>query len=756
MPSETPQPPMVPEVKVRKPSNELDIQQPQQSSQQQSSLLLATTGTNDTKRRSSTSDNPDEGTEEAEDLLNEITNKQSANYRYVSFRPYKDPNEETNDEPKKSKKYIKQVSFDDMNIHDDDDFDDDYDYDDDVARELYRMKNGTRRQPGSFLSTFYSRGRQLSPGPGRLSPIASPRGTYEESDRLNFQDLRRLEMEGLKYPTTPITIRRCCSITQRHKLYERLYNGDLYPLMPVLPHRTILLYISARVHTWVALDWILNKFLENGDKVIVCATVDSSIFERHKGRRYQSRSRSRSSFNDPMDRYKSRSRPENIITIAKSIMDYCMRVINPEIIAKVTIELVAGGTKDVLKDLYKLYEPNLVCTGTKPNSHVGAPLRSWTSSKLSDRLVRNFPLPVILVPAMNMCDFEFALQSRVNGESLQETMNSVESINGIDCKTTGIAQKNNNNNNNNAAAAAAAKKEGSNQGEGRDEDDDDDDDDDDNNDDSSIASGGSSQSSNDSIASYNSFNEISRLYKDYRFDIQTKMKDLESHQLNADYYANIARAISDNSLDLCSEILQIQPNFIGKGSKLARAITGSNSFGYSPYKTKSLLVPMEKPEKIEREVPKEHQMSFKEVREQLKMNKIKSQAASSPPPPHSPSVAQHNPSLSSTTTTTTSSSHNNNSGPASDNVSPPPPSSQSLKWGGLEKPSKNRHGVSSQLYRNRLTKCLSDDDNNGSRINLEKNHLKPRSSHPNGSSIPSPHDTDGKKKWKKLKNWFKG
>ena len=39
-----------------------------------------------------------------------------------------------------------------------------------------------------------------------------------------------------------------------------------------------------------------------------------------------------------------------------------MKVINPKIIARITVELVEGDTKEVLQDMYRLYEPNLVCT----------------------------------------------------------------------------------------------------------------------------------------------------------------------------------------------------------------------------------------------------------------------------------------------------------------------------------------------------------------------------------------------------------
>ena len=46
----------------------------------------------------------------------------------------------------------------------------------------------------------------------------------------------------------------------------------------------------------------------------------------------------------------------------------------------------------------------------------------------------------------------------------------------------------------------------------------------------------------------------------------------------------MVKLISDESVGLCEEIISIQPNFIGNGAKLAREITGSNSFGNVPIK----------------------------------------------------------------------------------------------------------------------------------------------------------------------------
>lgn len=269
-------------------------------------------------------------------------------------------------------------------------------------------------------------------------------------------------------------------------------------------------------------------------------------------------------------------------------MDYILQVINPDVIARVTVELVSGRTKEVLKDMYRLYEPNIVCTGTKPNKTFGAPLRSWHSSKLTDRLVKNFPLPVIVVPAVNMCNFEYSLQSKINGTSMEETISSIEDEDGLG--------------------------------------------DDDDDDIESIASHESRQSDS-SATSYDSYEEIARLFITHKRDIKRQLKKLTQEPINGAYYVNIAKAITDNSIDQCSQIIAVQPESNGQGAQLARAITGSNSFGVSTYRTKSLLAPQEDEQEKKKDAPKEHKLSFKEVSEQLKLNKTKSASATPTPTP---------------------------------------------------------------------------------------------------------------------------
>lgn len=643
---------------------------------------------------------------EADDLLNKLTNQQSTNYRFIKF----DTNSKTHKDVKPL--YKKQVAFDDVNIlYDDDEIPDP---DDDYGWEIYKRNHGNLRPASTYI-----RGRQPSSIGERISsPIVSPtrRNAYEELDSSELAELKRLEKQVIHYPTTPITTRRFCSITQRHKLYEPLYNLKLLPMTPVLPHRTILVYISARQHTWVALDWMLSKFIENGDKIIVCATLDPDVLEYERNRAARrgqlSLSRSPSRGPDPLERFKLRNEPDNVSKIAANLMDYILEVINPDVITRVTVELVAGRTKEVLKDMYRLYEPNIVCTGTKPNKAFGAPLRSWHSSKLTDRLVKNFPLPVIVVPAVNMCDFEYSLQSRINGTSMKETINSIEDeevLNG----------------------------------------DDDDDDDID-----SIASHESHQS-NSSATSYDSYEEIARLFVNHKKGIKKKLNELGHDPINDQYYVDFAKAITDNSIDLCTNIIAVQPENTGQGAQLARAITGSNSFGVSTYRTKSLLAPQEEKEEKKKETPKEHKLSFKEVSQQLKLNKTKSAAAAADTPTPTPELASPEKSPLPTP------SANGNGG---DHSTPPP---QTLKWGGLEKPSDKGGLPSSGSGLSPLRKYLSDDADgrakNGSRTSLDKLKLEPRRSQPGmsgnsgggGASGTSSGGLDEKKKKKKKGFWSK-
>ncbi|RCK65085.1 hypothetical protein Cantr_00605 [Candida viswanathii] len=626
-----------------------------------------------------------------DDLFAALKGKLSDKYRFIEFKP---------ETKRNTSHYKKVVSFDDMDLH----YEDDGlpDPDDDFGWELYKMRNRGRKGSGNLPG--YGRDellRSLAPMSSHLSP--SPvRNTLDLDSRL---DLMQMENNLVQYPTTPISKKKSCTLRKRHKLFDTLSEQKLI-LRPMF--RTILVYISARIHTWVALDWVLSQFIENGDHVIIVAAVDPRLVEYARsskrgrssavspslspqrgatlspgrGRMGAPLSPARSRTEEtPLGRLAERSKPSNVVKIADDIMNYVMEVINPNIISKITVEIVEGRTKDVLKDIYRLYEPNLVCTGSKPNSKMGAPLRSWQSSKLTDRLVKNFPLPVIAVPAMNMCDFEDNLQSKIN--------------NGKEIPRQKISQ-----------IVESEEEEDEEDSEDEDE----------------IRSINSAISFN----SYDSYYEVGQQFVEYKETVEKGLDKLKQAPLNQDYYANIALFVSDESLKFCSDIIDIQPSFAGHGADLARAITGSNSFGKAGYKSM-----LDTSQNKKEELP-QNKMSFKEVKEQLRLNKIKTELESTSsssmlPPPPSIDVSGPTPSPSPT---------------------PSPTREPSLlKFVNLERPSGNGDRKKLELRTSPLRKCLSHSDETTSTPQLE-----PRKSHP--GMLEHSRDGSHKKKSKKKKFWL--
>ncbi|RLV89942.1 Replication factor C subunit 3 [Spathaspora sp. JA1] len=532
-------------------------------------------------RSNSESDADSSSEEEDDDLLGYLKQRQSDDYRFVKFL--------SEEEEQEDKFFKKSVSFDDINLQCD--TDDEPDWNDDLGWDLFRLHNAKGSHVKGYSNNYYyssNRGRDSLRSSSPASPLASPTRRASSPDMGSGTPGLFDTMDGvaipngfIQYPSQPITNHKCCSISRQHSLFEALYKYKL-PFTPTLPRRTILVYISGRIHTWVALDWILTKFIENGDKIIVVSSVNADILERRR-----KRGRKGSTFTSPpkyhnsapMMRMRQRTVPNNIMNIAQDIMDYCLTVIDKTIIAKVVVEIVAGRTKDVLKDIYKLYEPNLVCTGTKPNVKTGAPLKSWNSSKLTDRLVKNFPLPVIMVPAMNMGTFELELQQKMTTRKRKRRALSPNVKEESESESADNSSIN-----------------------------------------SSYGTSGEEELESDENE-VNSYDEISNLYVNYKHDVETELNQARAEQVSPTYYSNLIKIISDKSSSLCFNIVDISPDFRGNGSKLARVITGSNSFGVVPFKTKSLLDP------IEDIAPK---LSFKEVKERLKMNKVQEEQATKP------------------------------------------------------------------------------------------------------------------------------
>lgn len=515
-----------------------------------------------------------------DELLYYLQHHLTDDYRYIRF-PIK----------RKADLFAKRVSFDTINLQYDQDSDDS---DDDGLNDY------------NFGSYERNRGRDLtrSPSPNHRSPLHSPspsgmfRTPYENNSL--FLNSKMNRKNQLIYPTTPIITHRGCTFTKAHPDFEKLYQGKLQieteqgkkVMKPIVRGRVILIYISARKHTWVALDWIFNKFIEHGDRVVIVSSMSSNMTPRRRSFSYLSPAKK----GTPEARFKNRSKPDYAIQIAQNIMKYVLQVIDLKKITKVTVELAVGDCKSVLKDMYKLYQPNLVCLGTKPNQSVGAPLKSWTSSRLIDRLVKNFPLPVIVVPAMNMNEFEFDLQSKIKKDKTGIKSTPNEFFTRLQSESFVPVLKS------------------------------------DNDYDSQSISSATSEASVSSGESYSSFIEITELYVNYRKDLKRNLKDLSQETMDEHYFSNIAKLVSDKSAELCQELRSIDPDFRGNGAKLARAITGSNIFGIVPYKTKSLLGPVEGKPKPS---PPLNTISYKDLKKKLKStgNIPKIEINSTTPPP---------------------------------------------------------------------------------------------------------------------------
>ncbi|OWB60735.1 catalytic activity protein [[Candida] boidinii] len=267
-----------------------------------------------------------------------------------------------------------------------------------------QASSGRGRSPSPFRDQSPS-SRSLSPSDRGLSPVQSSSGSTRNSI---VNDAKR---RG--YPTTPIITHESCTLNKTHQEFYSLYNNTSKKRAK-LPGRSVLVYISGRRHTWVAIDWCVNRLLEDGDSLIVIASInpddDPVIREFSRGSIFGTNN-TKESIAKSQDQFKSlitdemiRSSPEYAKIVSENIMKYILAITNPNKIIKVTIELGVGDTKDVLKDMIGLYLPGMIVTSAKPTK--ASSTRSWLTSRITDRLVKNFPLPVVVVPAMNMNLFE--------------------------------------------------------------------------------------------------------------------------------------------------------------------------------------------------------------------------------------------------------------------------------------------------------------------------------------------------------------
>lgn len=474
--------------------------------------------------------------------------------------------------------YEQRVSFDTINIeYNEYNEDSAYDF---LEDEKYPLESAIRSGRLSPELDYRGRGRDRDIFAGR-SPSASPTRMLSPIRSVDMNLL--FSINQMHYPSRPIITRKGCTFTRMHKNFEDLYLGNLLKgqLYPVLPGRVILIYISGRIHTWVSIDWIFRCFVEHGDTVVIVSSLPQSL-SALSARISRLSSPIKGAFRTEHLRFRRKGNTGYAKQIAQNIMKYALSVVEPEIITKVIVEVAEGKTKDVLKDMYNLYEPNLVSTGSKINARSSTPLKSWNSSRLSDRLVKNFPLPVIVVPALNMSTFEkvLALHLEDNGDSKSDSSEisaSATPLTTPSCTAAAVASKK-------LPANDTASTERLNDALYSS--------DEESFSDHSVTSD-ISANSEPSLESATSFHEIVDLYDEYQQGIQEDLEKLVSAKVDEFYFSNMIKLISDLSLRFCEDLRSVNPSFTGQGAKLARVITGSNSFGAVPYKTKSLLLPVE-------------------------------------------------------------------------------------------------------------------------------------------------------------------
>ncbi|KAH3666873.1 hypothetical protein OGAPHI_003322 [Ogataea philodendri] len=282
-----------------------------------------------------------------------------------------------------------------------------------------RGRSPSREQSPGRNNQFNQMDRSMSPAATHYGRIGS------------VSPIRNLKISGVssrRYPTTPIITHDACTLTKKHKDYDRLYSKHSGK-RAALPDRNIMCYISGRKHTWVALDWCCNRLLEDGDTMVVTASINpnsKSLFAR--------RLSSGSVYSKDVNWSEStiRNSPEYAKVVTENIMKYIMAILNPNKVLKITIELAVGGTKDVLKDMYSLYLPYLVVVAAKPTK--AASTRSWVTSRVTDRLVKNFHVPVVIVPSLNMDLFEERLFRILNTrmEELEQGVDDPKMVKQLD------------------------------------------------------------------------------------------------------------------------------------------------------------------------------------------------------------------------------------------------------------------------------------------------------------------------------------
>ncbi|CCK68765.1 uncharacterized protein KNAG_0B03240 [Huiozyma naganishii CBS 8797] len=175
----------------------------------------------------------------------------------------------------------------------------------------------------------------------------------------------------------------------------RLVNSQLEnDYMP----RTVVCNISGRRHTWVALDWTLDRLAKNGDHIIVVANLPK-LTKTNTTQAYDLYPWGDTGYS-----------AADVFPACLNILEYSKFLLsksNKHV--KITIEVSVGKTKKILLDAVNLYHPNALVVGTTKWERTDT-LVEKKSNCLKDKLCLYCPIPVFIVPAKRMYVFEHELQ----------------------------------------------------------------------------------------------------------------------------------------------------------------------------------------------------------------------------------------------------------------------------------------------------------------------------------------------------------
>ncbi|SCU94213.1 LADA_0G07250g1_1 [Lachancea dasiensis] len=209
--------------------------------------------------------------------------------------------------------------------------------------------------------------------------------------------------------------------------------------------RTIVCHISGRKYTWVGLDWLVKRFAQDVDHLVIIANIP-------KMSNHQSRSRSRSRSAAPRSKSAARSRrlsgtsetlhrtlsaeagtdrnqnkheqwlewasgydADHIKQVLKNILNYVVCILPKDRAIKITVEIVIGKTRKILVDSMNVYSPELIVLSTQ-RAKEGESLVKWRSKSLIDKACQSFPVPIILVPVRKLVELEASVRDGLESQ----------------------------------------------------------------------------------------------------------------------------------------------------------------------------------------------------------------------------------------------------------------------------------------------------------------------------------------------------